>query len=57
MFMRKNKCANPYITIMLFTMAAIGVVSLVDKGRAMCQKKMECIREKLPAMFQSEEAG
>lgn len=57
MFVRKKKCANPYITIMLFTMAAIGVVSLVDKGRAMCQKKMECIREKLPAMFQSEDAG
>lgn len=54
MFMRK-KCMNPYVTIAVLTMAAIGVVSLVDKGRCMCREKMECLKEKMPQMFQTKD--
>ena len=54
MFSRK-KCINPYITIAVVTMAAIGVVSLVDKGRLMCQEKMEFLRERMPGMFMSKD--
>lgn len=57
MFMRKKKCANPYVTIMLFTMAAVGVVSLADKCRMMCAEKMECIKEKMPTLFSAKGEG
>lgn len=56
MFMRK-KCINPYITIAVLTMAAVGVVSLVDKGRCMCREKMDCLKEKMPQMFSGREEG
>lgn len=58
MFGRK-KCMNPYLTIMLFTMAAVGVVSLVDKGRCLCMDTMEAIKGKLPMMsaMGSEKSG
>ncbi len=54
MFAKKRKCMNPYITIIVLGMAAVGVVSMVDKCRAMCSEKMECMKEKLPMMFQHE---
>lgn len=55
MFMRKKRCMNPYLTIIVCTMAAIGVVSLVDKGKTMCMEKMECLKEKMPVMFSHKE--
>jgi hypothetical protein len=48
MFMRKRRCMNPYLTIMLCTMAAVGVVCMVDKGRCLCNEAMEAIKEKMP---------
>ena len=48
MFSKKRKCVNPYLTIMLFTMAAVGVVCMVDKGRCLCAEAMETIKEKMP---------
>lgn len=51
MFSKKRKCMNPYITIMVLTMAAVGVVSIVDKGRCLCTEKMEMLKEKMPMMF------
>ena len=33
---------------MLFTMAAVGVVCMVDKGRCLCAEAMETIKEKMP---------
>ena len=39
---------NPYFTIMLMTLAAIGVVCMVDKGRCLCVNTMEAIKEKMP---------
>lgn len=48
MFTRKRKCMNPYLTIMLMTLAAVGVVCMVDKGRCICSDAMEAIKEKMP---------
>ena len=48
MFTRKRKCMNPYLTIMLMTLAAVGVVCMVDKGRCLCASTMEAIKEKMP---------
>ena len=45
MFAKKRKCINPYITIMILTMAAVGVVSIVDKGRCICTEKMDMLKE------------
>lgn len=56
MFAKKRKCINPYITIMILTMAAVGVVSIVDKGRCICTEKMDMLKEKMPVMF-SKNAG
>ena len=54
MFMKKRKCINPYVSILVLTMAAIGVVCIVDKGRCMCQEKMNILKEKMPMMFPRE---
>jgi hypothetical protein len=48
MFTRKRSCINPYLAIMLVTLAAVGVVSMVDKGRCLCASTMEAIKEKMP---------
>lgn len=48
MFTRKRNCMNPYLAIMLMTLAAVGVVSMVDKGRCLCASAMETIKEKMP---------
>ncbi len=55
MFTKKKKCINPYVTILVLTMAAIGVVSIVDKGRCMCREKMDVLKEKMPMMFKPED--
>ena len=46
---------NPYVTILVLGMAAVGVVCMVDKCRTMCEEKMQMMREKLPVMFREEE--
>ena len=51
MFANKRKCMNPYITILVLTMAAVGVVSIVDKCRCMCTEKIDMLKEKMPIMF------
>jgi uncharacterized membrane protein (DUF106 family) len=55
MFYKKRKCMNPYVTILVLGMAAVGVVCMVDKCRTMCEEKMQMMREKLPVMFREEE--
>ena len=54
MFAKKRNCINPYVSILVLTMAAIGIVSIVDKGRCMCQEKMDMLKEKMPMMFSRE---
>lgn len=39
---------NPYLAIMLMTLAAVGVVSMADKGRCLCASAMEAIKDKMP---------
>ena len=39
---------SPYLTIFLCTMAAVGVVCMVDKGKCLCAEAMETIKEKMP---------
>ena len=48
MFTRKRSCMNPYLAIMLMTLAAVGVVSMADKGRCLCASAMEAIKDKMP---------
>ena len=48
MFSRKRRCMSPYLTIFLCTMAAVGVVCMVDKGKCLCAEAMETIKEKMP---------
>ncbi len=55
MFGKKQKCINPYVTILVLGMAAVGVVCMVDKCRTMCEEKMQMMRDKLPVMFREEE--
>lgn len=57
MFSRKRKCMNPYFAIVLCTMAAVGVVCMVDKGRCICAEAMETIKEKMPLSIMHPEKG
>jgi hypothetical protein len=45
---------HPYLTLAIFGLAAVGVISISDKVRGFCQGKARCVENMLSVMKKDE---